>query len=212
MGPIDREDEPQNLSREPLDEEVLRNAEWPVVVRDPGPIQIPGRDIAPGGWGGIFISYRRQETSDFAGRLYDRLADRFGKAKVFMDVDTIELGLDFAEAITEKVDKCKVLLAVIGPSWLTTTGKNGRRRLDDPDDIVRLEIQAALERDVRVIPILVRGAVMLQRQELPESLGELARRNGLAVRHESFPSDVAQLIAAIERVVAAGTGGDESVG
>jgi dipeptidyl aminopeptidase/acylaminoacyl peptidase len=154
--------------------------------------------------GGIFISYRRQETSDLAGRLYDRLADRFGEDQVFMDVDTIELGVDFAEVITSAVATCEVLLAVIGPHWLTAADKHDRRRLDDPDDIVRLEVEAALDREVRVIPILVGGAVMPQRGELPDSLAKLARRNGLNVRHDSFRSDVARLVTAIERIVAVG--------
>jgi TIR domain/WD domain, G-beta repeat len=154
--------------------------------------------------GGIFISYRRQETSDLAGRLYDRLADRFGEDQVFMDVDTIELGADFAEVITSAVGTCEVLLAVIGPGWLTVADKHDRRRLDDPDDVVRLEVEAALDRDVRVIPILVGGAVMPQRGELPDSLAKLARRNGLNVRHDSFRSDVARLVTAIERIVAVG--------
>jgi TIR domain/S1 RNA binding domain len=155
--------------------------------------------------GGIFISYRRQETSDLAGRLADRLADRFGEDQVFMDVDTIDLGVDFAEAINQAVGTCEVLLAVIGPHWLTATDKGGRRRLDDPDDIVRLEVQAALDRDVRVIPVLVGGAAMPERGELPGGLGGLARRNALSVRHDSFRSDVARLVAGIERIV--GTGG-----
>jgi len=117
--------------------------------------------------GGIFVSYRRRESRDFAGRLYDRLADRFGEGQVFMDVDTIEPGVDFAEEISRAVAACQVLLAIIGPGWLTVTDKRGRRRLDDPDDIVRLEIEAALARDVRVIPILVEGAVMPGRPDLP---------------------------------------------
>ena len=114
--------------------------------------------------GGIFVSYRRQESSHLAGRLYDRLADRFGEGQVFIDVDAIEPGVDFAEEICRAVAACKVLLAIIGPTWLTATDERGRRRLDDPDDIVRLEIEAALARGVRVIPILVEGAVMPGRQ------------------------------------------------
>src|SRR6185369_9371840 len=135
--------------------------------------------------GGTFVSYRRHETSHLAGRLYDRLAGRFGKDQVFIDVDAIEPGVDFAEEISRAVATCKVLLAVIGPTWLTTTDEQGRRRLDDPGDIVRLEIEAALARGVRVIPILVEGAVMPGRQDLPESLAGLPRCNALLIRHES---------------------------
>src|SRR5213083_932948 len=139
--------------------------------------------------GGIFVSYRRQESAHVAGRLYDRLADRFGDGEVFIDVDAIEPGVDFAAEISRAVAACQVLLAVIGPTWLTTADERGRHRLDDPDDIVRLEIEAALARDVRVIPILVEGAHMPRRQDLPESLAGLARRNALLIRHESFRYD-----------------------
>ncbi len=152
--------------------------------------------------GGIFVSYRRQDNSHLAGRLYDCLADRFGEDQVFIDVDTIEPGVDFAEEINRAVAACKVLLAVIGPNWLTATDERDRRRLDDPDDIVRLEIEAALARSVRVIPILAEGAVMPGRHDLPESLAGLARRNALLIRHESFRDDAGRLITAIERVLA----------
>src|SRR4051794_32817634 len=107
---------------------------------------------------GIFVSYRRQESSHLAGRLYDRLAGSFGESQVFIDVDAIEPGEDFAEKIFRSVAGCQVLLVVIGPSWLTSADGRGHRRLDDPDDIVRLEIEAALARGVRVIPILMEGA------------------------------------------------------
>jgi TIR domain/Transcriptional regulator, AbiEi antitoxin len=151
--------------------------------------------------GGVFVSYRRHETGHLAGRLYDRLVDRFGEGRVFIDVDTIEPGVDFTEEISRAVATCKVLLAIIGPKWLTATDERGRRRLDDPDDIVRLEIEAALGRDVRVIPILAEGAVMPSREDLPESLAGLARRNALAIRHESFRYDAGHLVTAIERTV-----------
>jgi hypothetical protein len=156
--------------------------------------------------GGIFVSYRRQETSGLAGRLSDRLADRFGEGQVFIDVDAIEPGVDFAEEINRAVAACQVLLAVIGPKWLTATDERGRRRLDDPDDIVRLEIEAALTRNVRVIPILVEGAVMPGRQDLPESLAGLASRNALSMRHESFRYDAGRLVTAIERALDATPG------
>ena len=153
--------------------------------------------------GGIFVSYRRQESSHLAGRLYDRLADRFGEGQVFIDVDTIEPGVDFTEEILRAVAACRVLVAVIGPNWLIATDQRGRRRLEDPDDIVRLEIEAALARGVRVFPILVEGAVMPGREDLPESLAGLARRNALLIRHESFRYDAGRLVAAIERMLAA---------
>ncbi len=156
--------------------------------------------------GGIFVSYRRRESSHLAGRLYDRLADRFGEDQVFIDVDTIEPGVDFAEEIFRAVTACKVLLAIIGPNWLTAADERGGRRLDDPDDIVRLEIKAALARHVRVIPILVEGAVMPGRDDLPESLAGLVRRNALLIRHESFRYDAGRLVTAIERVLAAAPG------
>jgi hypothetical protein len=156
--------------------------------------------------GGIFVSYRRQESKDFAGRLYDRLADRFGEGQVFIDVDAIGLGVDFGEEISRAVAACQVLLAVIGPTWLTTTDERGRRRLDDPDDLVRLEIEAALARGVQVIPILVEGAIMPGRDDLPESLASLARRNALFIRHESFRHDAGWLVAAIESVLVAAPG------
>jgi TIR domain len=155
------------------------------------------------GGGGIFVSYRRQEGSHLAGRVYDHLIDRFGQDQVFIDVDTIEPGVDFAEEISRAVAACRVLLAIIGTDWLTVVDGQGRRRLDDPDDFVRLEVGAALDRGVRVIPILTEGAVMPTRHDLPESLTGLARRNALIIRHESFRSDVGRLITAIEWVLAA---------
>src|ERR1700760_4776146 len=158
--------------------------------------------MTDGGDGGIFVSYRRQESSHLAGRLYDRIADKFGEDQVFMDVDTIEPGVDFAEEISRAVAACQVFLAIIGLNWLTAADEQGHRRLDDPDDLVRLEVEAALTRGVRVIPVLAEGARRPSRNDLPESLAGLARRNALTVRHESFRSDAGRLITAIERALA----------
>jgi hypothetical protein len=119
-----------------------------------------------GSTGRIFISYRRDETAYPAGWLFDRLAEHFGHAQVFKDVDSIELGDDFVQVITRAVGSCDVLLALIGDEWLTITDEHGRRRLDDPNDFVRLEIEAALRRNVRIIPILVDGARMPDAGEL----------------------------------------------
>jgi fructose-specific phosphotransferase system component IIB len=159
---------------------------------------------APGSRG-VFISYRRQESSGLAGRLYERLAARLGDDQVFMDVDTIDPGVDFTEVITQAVSTCQVLLAVIGPHWASATDQDGQRRLEDPDDIVRLEIAAALERDIRVIPILVEGAEMPRPQQLPDDLVRLARRNAVNLRHEGFRADADRLLAVIEPILHAAT-------
>lgn len=120
-----------------------------------------------------------------AGRLSDRLVERFGKNHVFIDVDAIQPGEDFAEEIFRAVAACAVLLAIIGPSWLTAADERGSRRLEDPQDWVRLEIQAALTRGVRVIPILGEGAVMPAADDLPDSLAGLARRDACLI-HRSI--------------------------
>jgi hypothetical protein len=119
------------------------------------------------GGGGVFISYRRKESSHVAGRLADRLIDRFGAERVFIDVEAIKPGMDFAEAISQAVEACMVLVAVIGPGWLSAADERGRARLDDPDDLVRLEVGAALARGVLVIPVLVENAIMPGRKDLP---------------------------------------------
>ncbi len=104
---------------------------------------------------GIFISYRREDSIAYAGRLSDRLADRFGEEQIFMDIDTMKVGLDFVEQIEKAVQSCDVLIAVIGKTWVTGQDEAGHRRLDDPEDFIRVEIQAALARNIPVIPLLV---------------------------------------------------------
>jgi hypothetical protein len=150
---------------------------------------------------GIFISYRRDDSRGFAGRLYDRLAQRFDHDRVFMDVDSIEPGLAFDEAIRAAVTSCDVLLALIGPQWLPV-GKAKNWEAEDPDDFVLFELKAALDREIRVIPVLVDGASMPRRDELPPSLAPLTRRNAIRLDHDSFVSDLERLVAAIERIVA----------
>ena len=152
------------------------------------------------GW--IFMSYRREETAYAAGWLFDRLASHFGRDKVFRDVDAIELGDDFVEVITAAVGSCDVLLALIGDRWLTITDQEGRRRLDNPDDFVRLEIEAALTRNVRVIPILVEGARMPRADELPASLDKLVRRQALELSPSRFEFDTRRLLRVLDRTLA----------
>ena len=151
--------------------------------------------------GRIFISYRRQDSAGYTGRLFDRLSNHFGQANIFMDIDTIELGVDFTQKIQEAVTSCDVLLAVIGPIWLTVTDADGQPRLNDPNDFVRLEVLTALERDIRVIPLLVQGASMPKEKELPKELNSLSRRNGMEIEHASFDSDVNLLITKLEKML-----------
>ena len=127
-------------------------------------------DVPAAASGGIFISYRRQETAFPAGWLYDRLRDRFGPDQVFKDVDNIDPGDEFVERITSAVEPCDVLLALIGDQWLTITNKKGQRRLDDPEDYVRVAVETALTQNIQVIPILVDEARMPEVDELPPSL------------------------------------------
>jgi hypothetical protein len=152
--------------------------------------------------GRIFISYRRHETAYPAGWLFDRLSDRFGPEQIFKDVDSIEPGDDFVEKITAAVGSCDVLLALIGDEWLSTTDATGRRRLDDPNDFVRIELEAALTRNVRVIPILVDGAAMPRAGQLPPSLAPLERRQAVELSPTHFSTDLDGLLRVLERTLA----------
>jgi hypothetical protein len=151
--------------------------------------------------GRIFVSYRREETAFAAAWLFDKLASHFGRKNVFKDVDSIHPGDDFVEVITTAVGSCDVLLALIGDRWLTVTGQDGQRRLDDPDDFVRLEIEAALARSVRVIPVLVEGARMPSGDELPASLAKLARRQALELSPSRGDLDIQWLLRVLDRAI-----------
>ena len=132
----------------------------------------------------VFINYRRVDTAGHAGRLDDSLTSRLASAEVFMDIGDIELGVDFEDAITKAVASCEVMLSLIGVRWATVETSDGTRRLDDPDDYVATEIAAALERQIRLVPLLIDGARKLRAEELPERLRGLARRNALTLhRH-----------------------------
>lgn len=170
----------------------------------------------PSGDGGIFISYRRGETAWPARQLYEVLVARFGAGTVFKDVDDIEPGEDFVERITDAVAACDVLLALIGPHWLTMTDAAGSRRLDDPEDFVRLELSAALTRGVRVVPILVDGAKMPRADELPADLAPITRRQAVEISPVGFNTErlMASLTTLLARPVAppiAGTPAGPSV-
>jgi hypothetical protein len=152
--------------------------------------------------GRVFISYRRDDARAEARSIDQKLRTVFGSGRIFFDVDTIGKGKDFRKVLTDALKNTSVLLAVIGPNWITSRDARGKRRIDDPDDFVQLEIANALKRDVPVIPVLVGGAKMPTEAELPASLHGLVFRQAATVTHENFPHDME----AIEREIIATTG------
>jgi len=149
----------------------------------------------------VFISYRREDSSGYAGHLSDRLRRHFGDHQVFMDIDAIEPGLDYQEHIESTIDTIDVMVALMGRQWLTAGDASGSRRLDDPDDVVRLEIARALERKVRVIPVLVEGAAMPTVHDLPHPLLPLAHRNALEISDSRWDYDCQRLVGVLERAL-----------
>ena len=146
----------------------------------------------------VFVSYRRDDSKHAAGRLGERLDQRFN---LFMDIDSIRPGTDFTAVVRDAVDHADVVLALIGSSWLDMKDETGARRLDSPDDWVALEVGTALEQGTPVIPVLVDGAHMPDRSQLPPALAELANRQAIKLTHESFPQDCTRLIETIETLV-----------
>lgn len=149
----------------------------------------------------IFISYRRDDSEGEAGRLFDDLVRAYGENSVFMDVAGISPGFDFRKAIDDNVSSCGVLLAMIGPAWTTIANGAGKRRLDDENDFVRLEIASALRRDIPVIPVLVHEARMPRPDDLPDNLKDLAYRNSVEITHARWNSDVQLLTRALAQYV-----------
>ena len=146
----------------------------------------------------IFISYRRDDSAGHAGRLYDSLVAHFSREQIFMDVDAIEPGEDFFEVIENAMGACGVLVVIIGRQWLESADAHGRR-LDRSNDWVRLEVAAALEKKIRVIPVLVQGAAMPSAELLPETLATLARRQAFELSDLRWYSDVERLAASIKK-------------
>ncbi len=143
---------------------------------------------------GIFISYRRDDARHAAGRVADELSNTFGAEHVFRDVEGIELGLDFVDSLENALAKCSVMLVLIGRHWLDITdAKDGKRRLDNPHDWIRQEIATALNRKVRVVPVLLEGAGLPDGSELPKDLRPLVRRQALELADVSWRGDVRRL-------------------
>jgi hypothetical protein len=149
----------------------------------------------------IFMSYRRTDTKWVVGRIYDRLAQTLNRENLFLDISDIEPGDDYVEHIRRVVGSCDVVLVVIGSHWLTTQDEAGRRRLDDPNDWVRVELATALERGIRVIPVLVDGVPMPESYQLPQDLAGLSRRNAKLVSFTHFHSDMDSLLRILEKVL-----------
>jgi hypothetical protein len=148
---------------------------------------------------GIFISYRRSDSAASAGRIRDRLALVHPGRSIFMDVESIAPGDDFAEEIERAIGQCDVLVAIIGPGWLgATAGDDGRRRIDDAEDFVRFEVATALRLGLRILPVLVDNAPLPAARELPEEVRALTRRNALEIRHARFDADIAALARAVD--------------
>lgn len=147
--------------------------------------------------GNIFISYRRTDTADDVGRIYDRLIGVFGREKVFKDVDSVKLGQDFRVRIRQALDSSCVFLPLIGPHWMIDD--SGNYKFDNPNDWVRLEVEAALNSRTPIIPIFVRSAQMPLQEQLPDPLKPLVFRNGLAIRPDpDFGNDIQRLVEAIQ--------------
>src|SRR5271166_4620629 len=149
--------------------------------------------------GKIFINYRRGDDPGHTGRLFDRLQDEFEPSKLFLDVDNIPPGRDFVRELNDRVAECDIVLAVIGKTWLDAQDAAGARRLDNPDDFVRIEILSALNLGKQVVPVLVGDAQMPRPEDLPAPLRPLARRNAIRLTHERFRADVGGLVKALQQ-------------
>jgi hypothetical protein len=148
----------------------------------------------------IFVSYRRSDSAGHAGRLFDRLRDHFGADCVFRDVDQLKPGDDFVDALARAVDSCDVFVLVIGRDWVDARNAKGDRRLDDPKDFVRLELESALRRKILIVPVLVEGATMFDEEQVPEPLRPVARRQAIELSEHRWDFDVQELLRTIENV------------
>jgi len=150
----------------------------------------------------LFISYRRADSLDTTGRIYDRLASNFGEENIFRDIDSISGGEDFREIISDSVTACKVILAIIGKEWVDARDDKNQKRLNSPNDFVRIELETGMEKNVPIIPVLVNHAKMPVQQELPDSLKNLVYRHAVLVRPDpDFNADVTRLIKEIRKTL-----------
>lgn len=151
---------------------------------------------------GVFISYRREESSGQAGRLYDRLVARYGRDRVFRDIDVVKPGTNFVQRIDDAIRSSRAMVVLIGRDWLDVADESGRRRLDNPRDWVRLELTAALEHGTLVVPVLIGGARMPDEELLPEPLKPLASIQALELSEQRWDYDVGVLQEALDEEAA----------
>ena len=156
----------------------------------------------------IFTSYRRGDSGPTSGRMFDTLQDYFGRGAIFKDVDSIPVGASFPAHLASVLETCVVTLIVIGPRWLSIADEQGHRRLDAPEDFVRMEVEAALRGSNLVIPVLVDGATMPPIEQLPPSIRSLARLNATQVRPDpDYHIDMTRLIKIVEQYLLSRTSG-----
>jgi len=151
---------------------------------------------------GIFISYRRREALKEARAVFEKLSREFGAGQVFIDLEGLDYGVDFVESLDRQLQHCEVMLVLIGPGWLDSPDSHGGRRLDDPNDFVRIELRTALQRNIRVVPVLFDGAPMPRTVDLPADLEPLARRNKIDLDFHRFDADIGRLIGSLRKILA----------
>jgi hypothetical protein len=158
-------------------------------IRTSEPVRPPARlDNA------VFVSYRRTDSIDITGRIYDKLVSELGRGAIFKDIDSIPLGSDFRKHIDDSLKNCKAFLLVMGKNWKGEPGASGRDRIDDPRDLIRIEVETALRRNIPVIPVLVQGAEIPSDETLPESMRDIAYRQAIRVRSDpDFHRDVERI-------------------
>lgn len=159
---------------------------------------------------GIFISYRRREALKEARAVFEKLSREFGAGRVFIDLESLDYGVDFVESLDRQLQHCEVMLVLIGPGWLDSPYGHGGRRLDDPNDFVRIELRTALQRNIRVVPVLFDGAPMPRTVDLPADLEPLARRNKIDLDFHRFDADIGRLIGSLRKLLTFGTDGANS--
>lgn len=145
----------------------------------------------------VFICYRREDSAGYAGRIYDRLAKRFGERQVFMDIDTIAPGEDWVETVDRTIKSCDAMIVVIGRNWLTKGSGEEHPRISQAGDHLRLELETALAHGVKIVPVLVGGGQVPKAEALPESVRPVVRRQAVEIREPGFNDSVERLIGAI---------------